>query len=82
MCHSWGSRAWLGIRDLTRLYLGSDDKRHSESQAGVSELWLSWGEWNCGINILKAGGIEKPCEALLVVPLMGPCGPLAGTLWP
>lgn len=33
-------------------HMGSQDgKRHSGSQAEVSELWLSWEEWNCGINI-------------------------------
>lgn len=33
-------------------HVGSQDgKRHSGSQAEVSELWFSWGEWNCGIDI-------------------------------
>lgn len=33
-------------------HMGSQDgKRRSGSQAEVSELWLSWEEWNCGIHI-------------------------------
>lgn len=28
-----------------------DDSRYSGSQAEVRELWFSWGEWNCAVNL-------------------------------
>lgn len=38
-------------------HMGSQDgKRHSGSQAEVSELWLSWGEWNCGRHPRRLAG--------------------------
>lgn len=59
--------------------------RHSGSQAEASELWFSWGEWNCGIYIPEGWQGVQVLWVLLMVPLMeGTTSlgslPLGGTL--
>lgn len=67
-------------------HMGSqDDKRHSGSQVEASELWFSWGEWDCGIDIPEGWQDMRVLWVLLLVPLMeGTTSlgsfPLGGTL--